>query len=178
MVPEARMEDGEGGKTPAGEGWFIVNARDAAWFHNDKFGAGVTFEGASHFQHYGINVQVLWPGQPNGYYHAEDGQEDFLILSGEGVLLVEGQERPVKAWDFVHFPSETEHILVGSGDGPCVFLAVGARNAGEGIHYPVSDVALRHEAGVSQPANSGDEAYVGAPETTRGPAPDGLFTDR
>jgi len=73
MVPEARMEDGDGGKNPAGEGWFIVNARDAAWFHNDKFGAGVTFEGASHFQHYGINVQVLWPGQPNGYYHAEDG---------------------------------------------------------------------------------------------------------
>jgi len=94
------------------------------------------------------------------------------------VLLVEGQERPVKAWDFVHFPPKTEHILVGSGDGPCVFLAVGARNAGEEIHYPVSDVALRHEAGVSQPANSGDEAYVGAPETTRGPAPDGLFTDR
>jgi uncharacterized cupin superfamily protein len=178
MMPKARMEDGDGGKTPAGEGWFIVNARDAAWFHNDRFGAGVTFEGASHFQHYGINVQVLWPGQPNGYYHAEDGQEDFLILSGEGVLLVEGQERPVKAWDFVHFPPETEHILVGSGDGPCVFLAVGARNAGEGIRYPVSDVALRHEAGVSQPANSGDEAYVGAPETTRGPAPDGLFTDR
>jgi len=97
MVTEARMEDGDGGKAPAGEGWFIVNARDAAWFHNDKFGAGATFEGRPRFQHYGINVQVLWPGQPNGYYHAEDGQEDFLILSGEGVLLVEGEERPVKA---------------------------------------------------------------------------------
>jgi len=178
MVPEAQMEDGDGGKQPAGEGWFIVNARDAAWFHNDKFGAGVTFEGASHFQHYGINVQVLWPGQPNGYYHSEDGQEDFLVLSGEGVLLVEGEERPVKAWDFVHFPPGTEHILVGSGDDPCVFLAVGARNAGEGIRYPVSDVALRHEAGVSEPATSGEVAYVGAPETTRGPAPEGLFTDR
>jgi len=94
------------------------------------------------------------------------------------VLLVEGQERPVKAWDFVHFPPETEHILVGSGDGPCVFLAVGARNAGDGIRYPVSDVALRHEAGVSEPATSGEVAYVGAPETRRGPAPDGLFTGR
>jgi quercetin dioxygenase-like cupin family protein len=118
MVPEARMQDGDGGKQPAGEGWFIVNARDAAWFHNDKFGAGVTFEGRPRFQHYGINIQVLWPGQPNGYYHAEDGQEDFLVLSGEGLLLVEGEERPVRAWDFVHFPPGTEHILVGSGDEP------------------------------------------------------------
>ena len=178
MVPEAQMEDGDGGKTPAGEGWFIVNARDAAWFHNDKFGAGATFEGKPHFQHYGINIQVLWPGQPNGYYHSEDGQEDFLILSGEGLLLVEGQERPVKAWDFVHFPPDTEHILVGSGDGPCVFLAVGARNAGGGIRYQVSDVALRHGAGVSEPATSGKVAYVGVPETTRGPSSEGLFPDR
>ena len=178
MVPEAQMEDGDGGKTPAGEGWFIVNARDAAWFHNDKFGAGVTFEGTPHFQHYGINIQVLWPGQPNGYYHAEDGQEDFLVLSGEGLLLVEGEERPLKAWDFVHFPPGTEHILVGSGDGPCVFLAVGARNAGEEIRYPVSDVALRHEAGVSEPATSGEVAYVGVPETSRGPCPEGLLSDR
>jgi uncharacterized cupin superfamily protein len=178
MVPEARMEDGDGGKVPAGEGWFIVNARDAAWFHNDKFGAGVTFEGRPRFQHYGINVQVLWPGQPNGYYHAEDGQEDFLILSGEGLLLVEGEERPVKAWDFLHFPPGTEHILVGTGERPCVFLAVGARNAGDGIRYPVSAVALRHGAGVSEPATSGDVAYAGDPDTTRGPAPDELLTDR
>jgi uncharacterized cupin superfamily protein len=178
MVPEAQMEDGDGGKTPAGEGWFIVNARDAAWFHNDKFGAGATFEGTPHFQHYGINIQVLWPGQPNGYYHAEAGQEDFLVLSGEGLLLVEGEERPVKAWDFVHFPPDTEHILVGTGDSPCVFLAVGARNAGEGIRYPVSDLALRHGAGVSQPATSGEVAYVGVPETRRGPSPEGLLSDR
>ena len=135
MVPEARMEDGDGGKKPAGEGWFIVNARDAAWMHNDRFGAGVTFEGTPRFPHYGINVQVLWPGQPNGYYHAEEGQEDFLVLRLEFLLLVEGEERPLKAWDFVHCPPWTEHVFVATGDGPCVFVGVGARNAGEGIVY-------------------------------------------
>jgi uncharacterized cupin superfamily protein len=178
MVPEARMEDGDGGKKPTGEGWFTVNARDAAWVHNDRFGAGATFEGRPRFQHYGINVQVLWPGQPNGYYHAEDGQEDFLVLSGEGVLLVEGEERPLRAWDFVHFPPGTEHILVGSGDGPCVFLAVGARNAGDGIRYPVSDVALRHEAGVSESTTSAEVAYAGVPDMRHGPCPEGLLSDR
>ena len=93
MVPEAPMEDGPDGKKPAGEGWFVVNAREGVWIHNEKFGAGVTFEGTPDFPHCGINIQVMWPGQPNCYYHAEEGQEDFLILSGECLLLVEGEER-------------------------------------------------------------------------------------
>jgi uncharacterized cupin superfamily protein len=174
MVPEAPMEDGPGGKKAAGEGWFVVNAREAEWIHNEKFGAGVTFEGTSGFEHYGINIQVMWPGQPNCYYHAEEGQEDFLVLSGECILLVEGQERPLKAWDFVHCPPWTEHVFVGSGDGPCAIVGVGARNAGEGLRYPVSDVALRHSAGVKEEATSGKVAYAGVPESTHGPYGEGL----
>ena len=57
-------------------------------------------------------------------------------------------------------------------------MAVGGRTAGEGIDYPVADVALRHEAGVSEPATSAEVAYAGAPETSRGPAPAGLLADR
>ena len=175
MIPEAPMQDGPGGKQPAGEGWFVINARDAAWIHNEKFGAGVTFEGTPQFPQYGINIQVMWPGQPNCYYHAEEGQEDFLVLSGECLLLVEGQERRLKAWDFVHCPPWTEHVFVGAGDGPCVFLGVGARNAGEGLVYPVSELALRHGAGVAEEATSGKVAYAAVPETVPGPCPDGLL---
>ena len=158
MVPEAPMEGGPGGKKAAGEGWFIVNAREAEWIHNEKFGAGVVFESeAAGFDHYGINIQVMWPGQPNCYYHAE-----------------EGQERPLKAWDFVHCPPWTEHVFVGSGDGPCAIVGVGARNAGEGLRYPVSDVALRHGAGVQEEATTGKVAYADAPESTQGPYVEGL----
>ncbi len=177
MVPEAPMEEAPGGKKPAGEGWFVVNAREAQWIHNEKFGAGVTFEGNPHFTQVGINIQVMWPGQPNGYYHAEEGQEDFLVLSGECLLLVEGEERRLKAWDFVHCPPRTEHIFVGSGDGPCVFLGVGARVADEGLVYPVSELALGHGAGVSEEATSAEGAYAGVPETTPGPYPEGLLAD-
>ena len=177
MVPEAPMEEAPGGKKPAGEGWFVVNAREAQWIHNEKFGAGVTFEGSPGFTQYGINIQVMWPGQPNGYYHAEEGQEDFLVLRGECLLLIEGQERRLKAWDFVHCPPWTEHIFVGSGDGPCVFLGVGARNAGDGLVYPVSEVALRHEAGVTEEATTGEVAYAGSPKTAPGPHPEGLLAD-
>jgi uncharacterized cupin superfamily protein len=159
---------------PAGDGWFVVNAREAEWVHNEKFGAGVTFEGATSFPHFGINVQVLWPGQPNGYYHAEDAQEDFLILSGECLLLIEGEERRLRAWDFVHCPPGTTHIFVGAGDGPCAFVAVGARNVEGGIVYPASELAQRHGAGASETTTDFAEAYAGAPETKRGPYAGGL----
>jgi uncharacterized cupin superfamily protein len=175
VIPEAGLERTPTGLVPAGEGWFVVNARDAEWVHNEKFGAGVVFESeAAGFDHYGINIQVMWPGQPNCYYHAEEGQEDFLVLSGECILLVEGEERPLKAWDFVHCPPWTEHVFVGAGDGPCAIVGVGARNAGEGLRYPVSDVALKHSAGVTEEATSGKVAYAGVPETTKAPYSEGL----
>ncbi|MDX6534502.1 MAG: hypothetical protein QOF68_2246 [Gaiellales bacterium] len=177
MVPEAQMEDAPGGKKPAGEGWFVVNAREAQWIHNEKFGAGVTFEGSPGFTQYGINIQVMWPGQPNGYYHAEGDQEDFLVLRGECLLLIEGEERRLKAWDFVHCPAWTEHIFVGTGDGPCVFVGVGARTPGAGLVYPVSEPALRHDAGVAEEATAGEVAYAGTPKTTPGPHPEGLLTN-
>lgn len=120
----------------------------------------------------------MWPGQPNCHYHAEEGQEDFLILSGECLVLVEGQERRLTAWDFVHCPPWTEHVFVGAGDRPCVMLGVGARSAGEGLVYPVSELALHHAAGVTEEATSGDVAYAGVPETTAGPHPEGLLRDR
>jgi uncharacterized cupin superfamily protein len=171
------MEKRAGGLKPSGEGWFVVNARDAERLHNGEFGAGVTFEGDPGFPQLGINIQVVWPGQPNGDYHAEEAQEDFLVLSGECVLLIEGQEQRLRAWDFVHFPAGTEHIVVGAGDGPCAFLAVGARQPHEGIVYRVSDLALRHGAGAAQHTTSPAEAYAGVPETEAGPYRGGLPGD-
>jgi len=175
MVPEARVVDGPNGKVPEGDGWFVLNARDSEWITSDDFGAGMVFPNEESFPHYGINIQVVWPGQPNCYYHAEEGQEDFLILSGECLLLVEGEERPLKAWDFVHCPPFTEHVFVGAGDGPCVFVGVGARNAGEGLVYPVSELALRHGAGVKEEATTGKVAYAGTAETVHGPYQGGFL---
>ncbi|HVA84958.1 MAG TPA: cupin domain-containing protein [Candidatus Saccharimonadales bacterium] len=168
------MEQRAGGLKPAGDGWFVVNAREAEWIHNEKFGAGVTFEGTPEFAQLGININVVWPGQPNGYYHAEQDQENFLILSGECLLLIEGEERRLRAWDFVHCAPGTEHIFVGAGSGPCAFLAVGARNTPDGIVYPVSDLALRHGAGVTESTTKSDEAYAGTPTTSAGPYAGGL----
>ena len=74
----------------------------------------------------------MQPGQASALYHREANQEDFLVLAGECMLLIEGEERPLKAWDFVHCPSMTEHIFVGAGDGPCVVFMAGARGKPQG----------------------------------------------
>ncbi len=159
---EARLRRTDTGLTPQGAGWFIVNAREARWY-TGRFGAYTRFEGEAKFPQLGFNIGVLEPGQPSSYYHGEDAQEDFLVLSGECLLLVEGEERRCKAWDFVHCPPWTEHVFVGAGDGPCAILAVGARVSDDTI-YPESELALHHRAGVSRRTADPAEAYAGIPD--------------
>src|SRR5919197_3480877 len=146
MVSEAPLRRTDAGLVPEGEGWFVLNATDAVWREGD-FGAYTRFEGDARFAQFGINIGVLRPGQPACMYHGEDNQEDFLVLSGECLLLVEGEERRLRAWDFVHCPAWTEHVFVGAGEGPCAILAVGAR-ASRDVVYPRSEFALGHHAGV------------------------------
>lgn len=158
MVPEAPLEATEGGMVPQGEGWFVLNARQARWLEGD-YGGYTRFEGEARFPQIGINIGVLAPGQPACKYHGEDNQEDFLVLSGECLLLIEGTERTLRAWDFVHCPAWTEHVFVGAGEGPCAILAIGARS-GEGVIYPQSELADRHGAGVPESTPDPDVAYT------------------
>jgi uncharacterized cupin superfamily protein len=160
------MEDTEHGRVPAGEGWFVLNARDARWRDEGPLGKLTFFEGdKAEFSQLGINVNVLEPGQPMAMYHYENEQEDFLVLSGEALLIVEGQERPLRAWDFVHCPPGTRHVIVGAGDGPCVTVAVGSRMAGEDWGaYTADETALRHGAGVDVETTDPAEAYARFPE--------------
>jgi len=168
MAGEAPLTDTDAGLVPEAEGWFVVNARDARWWRHDTFGSATVFEGddAARFKELGILIHVLQPGQSNCMYHGENAQEDFLVLYGECLLLVEGEERPLKQWDFVHCPAWTEHVFVGRGDGPCAVLMVGARPEAEELLYPVAEVARKHEAGVTTATRSGQEAYAAFPRST------------
>jgi uncharacterized cupin superfamily protein len=169
VIPEAQLKDTVTGLVPEGEGWFVLNARDAAWWRSDELGQATTFEGEAHFPELGFHVEVLLPGQPNCMYHGESLQEDFLVLSGECIAILEGEERQLKAWDFVHCPPMAEHVFVGAGDGPCVIVMVGRRQGGGEIVYPVNDVALKHAAGVEEETREPREAYArfASPERTR-----------
>jgi uncharacterized cupin superfamily protein len=155
------MEQTEAGLVAATGGWFVVNIRDAAWVTSETFGDACIFEGdAAPFAQIGYTLAVLEPGQPSGLYHREANQEDFLVLAGECLLLVEGEERALRAWDFVHSPPGTEHIFVGTGDGPCVIFMAGARSEARDTVYVRSDLALRHGAGVATETSSSHEAYA------------------
>jgi uncharacterized cupin superfamily protein len=175
VVPEAQSEQTDAGVVVKSEGWFVVNAKEARWYHGDTFGSVCDFEGQTDFRDLGINIHVLNTGQPSCMYHGENAQEDFLVLAGECLLLVAGDERPLKQWDFVHCPPWTEHVFVGAGSGPCVILMVGVRPEQEELLYPVADVALRHSAGVEQETTSGDEAYARFPRSTLGPYREGTL---
>jgi uncharacterized cupin superfamily protein len=164
VTDEARIEDTPYGRYVGSEGWFVLNLGDALALRNEeKGGARYQLEGRdAPFRDLAVNVTVLWPGEPNGLYHSEDGQEGFLVLSGECVLVVEEQERSLRQWDYVHCPSGTRHIFVGAGEGPCVILMFGPRPE-EGLLYPVSEVAAKYGASAAKDTPDPDEAYADWP---------------
>ena len=153
---------------PAGAGWFILNARDARWKHRPgrqsvNFTGSTEFEAETYFPQLGVNLLVLEPGEPNAMYHWETEQEAFFVLSGEALLIVEGQERPLGRWDFVHLPPEANHVLVGAGDGPCTVLAMSSREfqaSGPWGWYTANEVARRHGASVDEDTQDTDVAYA------------------
>ena len=165
FVAEARLEDSGSGLAPLTEGWFVVNVRDAQWWFAESRGAACWFaneygDSPVEFPQFGINVTVLEPAQ-SGVYHAESNQEAFLVLEGECRLLVEGEERRLRAWDFFHSPPWTEHAFVGGGDGPCAILMVGA-HMGPEVRYPVSELAARYGASVEEETSDWRQAYATA----------------
>ena len=159
MTEEARIEHSEEGAYAASPGWFVLNMADARWEQTEEAGHWTHFEPPEGFEHYGIGLHVLEPGQPNGKYHSENVQEDFPVLSGECTLIVEGEERRLKAWDHFHCAPGTNHIIVGAGDGPCAILMAGLRGEGKELHYPVSEVAARYNASTPEETNTPRVAY-------------------
>jgi uncharacterized cupin superfamily protein len=171
---EARIEDTETGRLPADEGWFILNLEEIGWATVPGGGAWCVFEPPSaRSELLGIGVHVLWPGDTPGMYHAESEQEGFLVLSGECIAIVEGQERRMRQWDYLHCPPDTAHITVGAGSRPCALLMVGTRRPDEWTRYIPDTAAARYGAAVEQETDSAREAYRDRPpiERTRSPWP-------
>ena len=185
MVPESKLEKTESGLVPKGDGWYVLNMRDAEWRHADGRGAVCVvaddFEGGRReADQLGVNPFVLRPGEPMAMYHRETDQEAFLVVSGEAVLIVEGEERPLRAWDFVHCPPTTKHVLVGAGSGPCLVIAVGARahdGQPDSLGFTVDEVARRHGASVGEDTMDGGDAYASVPGRKPTPYRDGWLPE-
>lgn len=168
MVREAELRDDGTGLVPATQGWFVLNARDARWFHRPGRGDSLPltgcdeYEAETYFPMLGMSIQVLPPGEPNGTYHWETEQEDFLVLAGVGLLIVEGEERQLEQWDFVHCPPGTRHVFVGVGDAPCVILCASSRQFqkdGPWGFYCVDPIAALHNASAPEETQDTGVAY-------------------
>lgn len=169
-MQEANYVDrGDGARAPQGPGWYVLNLGECPWLSmGERFGGSVGLpEGSGfgmtpRFQQLGVNVRVLEPGKPSCFYHRESVEEAFLVLSGECLLLVEGEERPLRSWDFVALPPGVAHVFVGAGSGPCALLQLGARVEGKTIEYPVDELAARHGASVREATDDPRQAYAEA----------------
>jgi uncharacterized cupin superfamily protein len=164
-VNEARSQETPYGRYITSDGWFVLNLDEALAVRNDEKG-GATYPLESReapFGDIGVRVCVLGPGQPNGLYHAESGQEGFLVLAGECTLIVEEQERPLRQWDYFHCPPHTRHVFVGAGDGPCAILMLGLRPEVETVLYPASEVAAKYDAAAAEETDVPDRAYADWP---------------
>jgi len=140
--------------------FWVRNVREMPWRANE-LGATVDFDyDVERFEGLGINLTVLEPGQPMTMYHQERYQEGFLLLRGEALLIVEGEEVPMKQWDYFHCPPDVAHAIVGAGEGTCLVLAVGNRIGPDVILYPRNETALMHGAGVEADTPSPKEAYA------------------
>jgi len=155
--------------------WFVRNFRDMKWWDRGPRGFVADLVGDDEAQ-VGVNLFVLGPGEPMSMYHWEADQEDFLVLSGEAVLIVESEERPLRKWDFFHCPADVPHTIVGFGSGPAVILAIGARehaNEERWGGYPYSEVAMQHDASAEEETTEPKVAYARFP-----PRQDGEFQER
>lgn len=161
-MDEARIKDTEQGRLPAGDGWFILNLGEMPWETVPGFGVARGFDwatGSEDVPGVGVHIHVLQPGEPNGYYHAEDAQEGFIVLSGECLAVVEGQERPMRQWDYLHSPPGTAHITLGAGDGPCVLLMFGSPDPRRKVTWIADETAAKHGASVARTTGVDREAY-------------------
>ncbi|MFZ0342346.1 MAG: cupin domain-containing protein [Gaiellaceae bacterium] len=142
--------------------WFVRNVADAEWWVNEKFGSRTMLVPSG--SQVGARVHVFEPGKPSTLYHRESEQEGFLVIEGECLLVVEGEEVRLGPWDYFHCPPGTTHSLVGAGNGPCVMVTLGRRGEDGTILYARDETALQHEAGVEQDTDVPAEAYEPFPK--------------
>ena len=159
-MKEAELHETETGLVPDGKGWFVLNLRDASWTTLEGGGTWVSFEAEGVPQQIGVGVHVLMPGDSPGRYHAESDQEGFLVLAGECILVVEGEERRLRRWDYFHCPPGTAHITIGAGEEPCAIFMLGARTPGKLLDYIPNELAEKHGASVRDRVDNSKEAYA------------------
>ena len=183
VVEEAELEETEVGLLPKTQGWFIMSALETRWFDKPGQGHSVSltgyneYEAETFFPMLGVSIRVAGPGDATTTYHWETEQEGFLVLSGEGIAIIEGEERPLKQWDFVHCPPGTRHAFAG-GEPPLVLLCASSRQFqkdGPWGYYCFDETAAKYNAASPEDTQDGEIAYARFAEVRKTRYPGGLL---
>jgi mannose-6-phosphate isomerase-like protein (cupin superfamily) len=183
VVEEAELEETEVGLLPKTQGWFIMSALETRWFDKPGQGHSVSltgyneYEAETFFPMLGMSIRVAGPGDATTTYHWETEQEGFLVLSGEGIAIIEGEERPLKQWDFVHCPPGTRHAFAG-GEPPLVLLCASSRQFqkdGPWGYYCFDETAAKYNAASPEDTQDGEIAYARFAEVRKTRYPGGLL---
>lgn len=70
-----------------------------------------------------MRVFDLGPGSSSPY-HTHDWEHEVFVLSGEGVVVTEGGETPVKVDDAVFVPANEKHCLRNEGQDTFRFMCL------------------------------------------------------
>ena len=79
-------------------------------------------------QSFGMNVVELPPGEtiPEHDETERDQEEVFITLSGDAVLVVDGEEHPAPAGTFCRLDPEPQRTVVNRSDADTVVLIISA----------------------------------------------------
>lgn len=93
---------------------------------------------ATGMQNLGVHLVSVEPGRDTTEYHIHYYEEECLyILSGTGLLILDGEEFEVGAGDFVGLPVNTAaHNLINNSKDTLVFLVMGQRLEQDIGDYP------------------------------------------
>ena len=97
--------------------WYLVKPRE---MHDLTAGGSLEL----------VNEFEVAPGSAV-YPHEHPTHEFYFVMSGRGIMIVAGEERPVGPGDLVYIPPDTVHSLRPTGGGAihCFCFAVAVKGA-------------------------------------------------
>jgi uncharacterized cupin superfamily protein len=93
-----------------------------------------------------VNIDSVPPRANSTKYHSHSQQEEFfLVLSGSGILRLNGKEQPVKQGDFFAKPAgkNIAHTFYNSGHETLVILDAGTNEREDTCCYPDEDIYMQ-----------------------------------
>jgi uncharacterized cupin superfamily protein len=109
---------------------------------------------------FGVNLLTLPPGAWSSQRHWHSHEDEFVwVLAGEGVLITDAGEQPLRPGDCAGFPAGARdgHHIQNRSDRELVLLEVGSRREEDACDYP--DIDLYAPAGSDGYTHKDGRAY-------------------